>query len=197
MKTRCPRKRGLHAIWCSTVLTTHVHVAIAPLTVGRDGANISDKSVAPFARARSHVPNGQQSRSAASGDATSRCPIHGQPRRYLGRDGRGIREKPHRTRRESCDVGGASHGRGRLAGAIAARSPLSRQPSVASEGCCKLLLESTAESRATSTPTLSVVPHDHARAASPVTCSTPTRGLDTGAISAKSADDESTARDVP
>ena len=29
-------------------------MALAPLAVGRDRANISDKSVAPFARTRSH-----------------------------------------------------------------------------------------------------------------------------------------------
>jgi len=58
------------------------------------------------------------------------------------------------------------------------------------------LFESIEESRATSTATLSVVPHEHARAASPVTCSNPTRGLGT-AISARLADDESTGRDLP
>ena len=43
------------------------------------------------------------------------------------------------------------------------------QPSIAGERCCKLLFESTEESQATSTTTLSVVAHEHARAASPVT----------------------------
>jgi len=70
------------------------------------------------------------------------------------------------------------------------------QPSVASERRCKLLLESIEDSLAKSTTTLSVVPHEHARAASLVTGSTPTRRLCT-AISARSADNESTARDVP
>ena len=52
-RQRCPRKRGRHAIWCP-VSTTNACMALVPLTVGRDRANISDKSVAPFARTRSH-----------------------------------------------------------------------------------------------------------------------------------------------
>ena len=98
-----PRKRGLHAIWRSTVLTTNARCAHRPHSPQRrDRANISDKSVAPFAN-QSHYLTLKQSRSAASGDATSRCPIHGQPSTVPGPDRRGIREKPHRTRRESCD----------------------------------------------------------------------------------------------
>ena len=41
--------------------------------VGRDRANISDKSVASLAN-QIALPKAQQRRSAASGDATSRCP---------------------------------------------------------------------------------------------------------------------------
>ena len=73
-----------------------------------------------------------------------------------GPDGRGIRENPHRTRRESCEVGGASHrpiglGRDRA-------QPRSERPSVAGERCCKLPLESIEESQATTTS--SVVSHE-------------------------------------
>ena len=90
MRTRCRRKRSPHAIWCSAVLTTDACTAIPTLTVGRDRANISDKSVASLAN-QIALPNAQQRRSAASGDATSRCPnmdsLDG-----TWPDGRGIRE---------------------------------------------------------------------------------------------------------
>ena len=55
------------------------------------------------------LPKAPHSRSAASGDATSRCPIDGQPRRYLG-----LMAWIRKNRIEppgSCDVAGASHGR--------------------------------------------------------------------------------------
>ena len=70
-----------------------------------------------------------------------------------------IRENPHRAIRESCDVGGASHGAEGW-GAIAPEPRSAGQPSVAGERCCKLLLESTEESQATTTS--SVVPHEPA-----------------------------------
>ena len=82
MKMGCRRKRGPHPIWCSTLLSTNACLAIAPLTVGRDCVNISDKST-PL-RDPDPTTNAQQSRSAASADATSRCPKYGPPRRYLG-----------------------------------------------------------------------------------------------------------------
>jgi len=57
-----------------------------------------------------------------------------------------IREKPHRARRKSCEVGGASHGRGGT-GRDRAPSPTQPpQPSIAGDRFCKLLFESIEES---------------------------------------------------
>ena len=98
-----------------------------------------------------------------------------------GRDGRGIREKPHEP------VGKAAMSAARLtarrAGARSRPRPRSARASVSRRRrCCKLLFESTEESLATSTTPV-VVRSRTPRAASPVTCSTPTRGLGTGDIS--------------
>jgi hypothetical protein len=119
--TTCRRKRSLHASWCFAVSATDVLVAIVSFTVRRDRSKISDKSVAPFARTRSHYL-----KLNAPVRRIRRChfsvPNTWTALTVPGRDGRGIREKPHRARRESCDVAGASHARGRLGRELRPRS---------------------------------------------------------------------------
>ena len=171
-------------------------MAVAPLTVGRDRANISDKSVAPFARTRSHYLTLSKGGPPHREMPLLGCPIHGQPRQYLRPDGRGIRENHGEPSGESWEPSGASHGRGRLR-RDRGPSPAQRaQPSVAGEHCFKLLLESTAESQATSTTTFSVVAHERPERRRRSRGATRAKRL-CMAISARSADDESTARDVP
>ena len=111
-------------------------------------------------------------------------------------DGRGIRENHGEPSGESWEPSGASDGRGRLR-RDRGPSPAQRaQPSVAGEHCFKLLLESTAESQATSTTTFSVIAHERPERRRRSRGATRAKRL-CMAISARSADDESTARDVP
>ena len=121
--TTCRRKRSLHASWCFAVSATDVLVAIVSFTVRRDRSKISDKSVAPFARTRSHYL-----KLNAPVRRIRRChfsvPNTWTASTVPGREGRGIRKKPHRARRKSCDVAGASHGRGRLGRELRPRFPL-------------------------------------------------------------------------
>ncbi len=137
------------------------------------------------------LPNAQQRRSAASGDATSRCPMTGHPRRYLSLIGRGIRENPIEPW-GSCEVSGASNRRGGW-GAIATRSPLratvSRRRTLPASSCSSRPRSRGRRrhlGRASRTPGRRRRSRDRLRR----------RGLGT-AISARLADNESTARDVP
>ena len=121
---------------------------------------------------------------------------HGQPRQYLRLMGVGIRENHGEPSGESGEPSDASDGRGRLR-RDRGPSPAQRaQPSVASEHCFKLLLKSTAESQAPSTTTFSVIAHERPERRRRSRGATRAKRL-CMAISARSADDKSPARDVP
>ena len=151
MRTRCRRKRGPHAIWCSTVFMTNTRVPIAALHRRARPRQYLGQVGRLLSRTRSHYQ-----RSAKAVGRTRRC--HFSLPKLDSKTVPGLMgvvsvKTPIETG-ESCEIGGASH---RPIGLGRDRAPTPLRATVSSgERCGTLPLESIEESRATTTSSVAL-----------------------------------------